>query len=343
MAKFNPNDVGLVNGNIFGMPYTYAEAETVIIPVPWDVTTSYHKGTSKGPQAVLEASPQIDFYNAFTKNAWEHKVFFEPVDENWVKKNEELNRLSEKIIQKQEQGIALSGDDLSNLKKINEASAELNEYVYRKTQVIFNDGKTPVLLGGDHSSPLGIIKAYAEKYNELSVLQIDAHADLRIAYEGFEYSHASIMHNVLNETGIDMLVQAGIRDICEDEVKYIEKEPRINTFFDWELKHQLYEGKTWDTLCNEIVVRLTDTVYISFDIDGLDPKLCPNTGTPVPGGFELEQINYLLLKIIDSGKKIVGFDLNEVSPDLSNPENDWDANVGARTLWMLLCRLYDCK
>ena len=336
---FNPNDVAVFNGNIFGLPYTYSEAETVIIPVPWDVTTSYHKGTANGPKAVLEASPQLDFYNAFVKNAWEHKLFFEPINDYWVKKNQELNKLSADLIAKMESGIPFTAEDEANLNEINKASEELNQFVYEKAQAIFEDGKKPVLLGGDHSTPLGIIKAYSEKYEELSVLQIDAHADLRIAYEGFKYSHASIMHNVLSETDIEMLIQVGIRDICDDEIKYIEKEPRINTFFDWELKHQLYEGKTWDTLCSEIAVRLTDNVYISFDIDGLDPKLCPNTGTPVPGGFELEQINYLLLKIVDSEKKIVGFDLNEVSPDRFNPNNDWDANVGARALWMLSCFL----
>ncbi len=341
MSSFNPNNVGLTNGNIFGFPYTYDEAQTVIIPVPWDVTTSYHKGTANGPEAILKASPQIDFYDAFTPKAWEHKVYFEPVDSYWKNQNTELNKLSSELIRKMENGIELSEKDLDNIQHINTVCAELHQFIYQKAKSILNDGKTPVLVGGEHSTPLGLIRAYSEKYDDLSILQIDAHADLRIAYEKFDYSHASIMHNVLQETDIQMLVQVGIRDICQDEVDYIEHEPRINTFFDYELKHRLYEGETWEKLCNEIVTRLTDTVYVSFDIDGLNPKLCPHTGTPVPGGFEIEQINYLLLKLLDSGKKIVGFDLNEVAPNPNHPRDDWDANVGARVLWMLLCRLYN--
>ena len=113
-----------------------------------------------------------------------------------------------------------------------------------------------------------------------------------------------------------------------------KNDPRIHTFYDWDLKEAAFSGKTWDQQVAEICNALPQNIYISFDIDGLIPALCPNTGTPVPGGFELEQISYLLFKLIATGKKIIGFDLNEVSP---GENDDWDANVGARALWTLVC------
>jgi len=186
------------------------------------------------------------------------------------------------------------------------------------------------VLGGDHNSPLGLIQALAEKHTNFGILQIDAHADLRIAFEGFEFSHASIAHNALKLKQISKLVQVGIRDICQEEIDYISNSKgKIKTFFDWDIKQQQFEGKTWATICDEIIAELPENIYITYDIDALDPKLCPNTGTPVPGGFEYDQVNYLINKITESKKKIIGFDLNEVG------NNEWDANVGARILFKL--------
>ncbi|PIZ06753.1 MAG: agmatinase, partial [Flavobacteriales bacterium CG_4_10_14_0_8_um_filter_32_5] len=186
------------------------------------------------------------------------------------------------------------------------------------------------VLGGDHNSPLGLIQALAEKHTNFGILQIDAHADLRIAFEGFEFSHASIAYNALKLKQISKLVQVGIRDICQEEIDYISNSKgKIKTFFDWDIKQQQFEGKTWATICDEIIAELPENIYITYDIDALDPKLCPNTGTPVPGGFEYDQVNYLINKITESKKKIIGFDLNEVG------NNEWDANVGARILFKL--------
>ncbi len=165
------------------------------------------------------------------------------------------------------------------------------------------------------------------------ILQIDAHCDLRKAYEGFNYSHASIMYNVLNEVPqVKKLVQAGIRDFCQEEWDYIcNSDFRVITYFDKNIKERQYEGQTWKQIADEIIQHLPEKVYISFDADGLDPKLCPNTGTPVQGGFETEQVFYLFKQILQSGRKIIGFDLNEVGVG----ENDWDSNVGARVLFKL--------
>ena len=140
------------------------------------------------------------------------------------------------------------------------------------------------------------------------------------------------MNNALKIPQVKKLVQLGIRDYCIDENEtIIQSKGRIKTFFDRDVKHRLYEGQTWTSICNEIIAELPDHVYISFDIDGLDPKLCPNTGTPVMGGLETDQVFYLFEKIVLAGKKIIGFDLCEVAPG----ENQWDANVGARVLYKL--------
>jgi agmatinase len=130
------------------------------------------------------------------------------------------------------------------------------------------------------------------------------------------------------------LVQVGIRDISEREVELSAENNRVSTFYDWQLKNESYNGKTWANQVEEIISELPENVYLSFDIDGLKPELCPNTGTPVAGGFELQEISYLFFKLVDSGKKIIGFDLNEVAP---GNDGDWDANVGARALWQLVC------
>ena len=189
------------------------------------------------------------------------------------------------------------------------------------------------LVGGDHSIPLGYLRALPNFYARFGVLQIDAHADLRKAYQGFTYSHASIMYNALKIPAVNALVQVGIRDLCEEENEVIRRaRGRVVTFFDEDIKSAMYSGRTWDNVCDKIIEALPENVYISFDIDGLDPKLCPGTGTPVPGGLEFYQVIHLLKRLAVAGKRIIGFDLNEVAP---SKDNDWDANVGARMLYQL--------
>jgi agmatinase len=205
--------------------------------------------------------------------------------------------------------------------------------VYDQTRVLLQQGKLVGLIGGDHSTPLGFWRAIGEHYGDFGILQIDAHCDLRTAYEGFRYSHASVAYNGLTEIPqISRLVQIGVRDYSQSEWDYIcNSDYRVITYFDRELKNRMFEGEIWKSICDEIISHLPNKVYISFDVDGLDPKLCPNTGTPVHGGFEADQINYLFKKIIQSGRKLIGFDLVEVGVG----ENDWDSNVGARELWKL--------
>ena len=338
MTTFDPNGVGIANGNLFGFPVNESEAEIVVIPIPWDATASYGKGTSDGPQAILDASTQLDFYHPKLENAYQTKVFMTPISTEWKKINAEFCRKGMEYISFLEDGgnVAENQEFTELLRDMSEAQSALKLNLKEKAAKLLREGKIVAVLGGEHSTPLGLIEALNEKYENFGILQIDAHADLRDAYEGFEQSHASIMFNVLkNCPNVIKLVQVGIRDIAQSEVDIIEANySRINTFFDWDLKEQRFGGSTWREQVQTIISCLPDLVYISFDIDGLAPNLCPNTGTPVAGGFQLDEVNYLIFELINSGRKIIGFDLNEVSP---GSNNDWDANVGARALWNLVC------
>lgn len=335
--NFDPNGVGIANGNLFGFPVAENDANIVVIPVPWDATASYGKGTSDGPKAILEASTQLDFYHPQLPNAWNTKVFMTPISDEIKQINDLLCIEAVQYIDFLENGGILTQDSpfYESVSKINETSEQLKINLKERSTKLLNEGKIVAVLGGEHSTPLGLIQAIDEQGKDFGVLQIDAHADLRDAYEGFQQSHASIMHNVLSScTNLKKLVQVGIRDVANSEVELIANEPRVTTFFDWSLKERLFNGESWQSIVASIINELPQNVYISFDIDGLHPSLCPHTGTPVVGGFELEQINYLFFQLVESGRKIVGFDLNEVAP---GETGDWDANVGARALWNLIC------
>jgi agmatinase len=338
LSSFDPNSVGLKTNNIFGLPFSIDDSELVLLPVPWEVTVSYRNGTARGPENIFNASMQIDLYDADVPDAWKKGYFMLAEDKNIRKKSNYLRQCAELIISCLSEGGDLKCNDQlqHKLKEVNDGTLMLRDWVYEMTRNLLKEGKLVGLVGGDHSTPLGLIKALGDVHSEFGILQIDAHADLRNAYEGFIYSHASIMYNVLKETPqVNKLVQVGIRDYCDEELDLIRANPeRIRTFFDADIKSRLYEGDTWKMVCADIVNALPDKVYISFDIDGLDPKLCPDTGTPVPGGFEMEQIFYLFQQLHLSGRKIIGFDLNEVSCG-EHATDGIDAIVGARVLYKM--------
>jgi agmatinase len=328
MSTFDHNGPGL-KGKLFGLPVELESANLVIIPAPWEVTVTYQEGTAAAPQAILEASNQIDLYHHYVKEAWKIPVAMLPIADNFLAESNNLRNLARTHIQALENGQdAETGKVITT--KINEACENLNIYIKSQAQALLRAGKMVAMLGGDHSTPLGLIRALAERNDRFGILQIDAHADLRKAYEGFTYSHASIMFNALKLPAVSRIVQVGIRDYCEEEVQMMQRAGgRVKTFFDADIKTQLAEGAGWKSICDKIIDELPPLVYISFDIDGLRPNLCPNTGTPVPGGFEFEQATYLIQQVIKSGRKIIGFDLCEVG------NQEWDASVGARMLWEL--------
>jgi agmatinase len=337
MSAFDPNGVGIANGNIFGFPYTESEATIVIVPTPWDATASYGKGTSNGPEAILEASTQLDFFHPDLDRAYDTKVYMSPVSQEWKEINAHCCEQGLEYIQYLESNGEEKAREKyqSVLDEINTAHEALRANLKERCLALIGQGKIPAVLGGEHSTPLGLIEALNETYADFGILQIDAHADLRDAYEGFHQSHASIMFNVLQHAkNMSKLVQVGIRDVSEREVFLSRDSDRVQTYYDWNLKNEQYTGKTWAKQVDEMIAQLPQNVYVSFDIDGLKPELCPHTGTPVAGGFELQEISYLLFALANAGRRIIGFDLNEVAP---GSEGDWDANVGARALWQLVC------
>jgi agmatinase len=338
LSQFDVNSAGNPNNNIFGLPFSESESKVVILPIPWEVTVSYGAGTARSTEHILKASLQIDLYEVNNPDGWKHGFYMRPINPKILLKSDFLRKEAELYINYISKNEVVEDNSFmcKSLKDINEGSAFLNQWVYEQTKDLLNQGKLVGILGGDHSTPLGYWKAIAERHGDFGILQIDAHCDLRKSYEGFKYSHASITYNGLSEIPqLQRVVQVGVRDYSHSEWDYICKSNfRVVSFFDRDLKSRQYDGESWKDTCHDIINHLPEKVYISYDIDGLDPKLCPNTGTPVQGGLEAEQVHYLLMQILKSGRQILGFDLVEVGVS----ENSWDANVGARILWQL-CHL----
>ncbi len=338
LFDFDPNSVGNPNNNIFGLPFSEEDARLVLLPVPWEVSVSYKAGTARAAEHICKASLQVDLIDDDIRDGWRQGIFMRDLDKNILLKSDYLRKEAELYINYIAQGEKVTDSKFmcKVLKEINDGSTFLNQWVYEQTKELLDAGKLVGLVGGDHSTPLGFYKAIAEKHGDFGILQIDAHCDLREAYANLKYSHASIMYNALAEVPeVVKLVQVGTRDYSLSEVEYINNSKgRVVTYFDKGIKERGYVGETWQKIVGEIITHLPQKVYISFDIDGLDPKLCPGTGTPVQGGFETQEVYYLFKKIIDSGRHLIGFDLNEVGVS----SNEWDENVGARVLFKL-CNL----
>jgi agmatinase len=335
IAGFDPSQPGLADATIFGLPFTAEESEIIVVPAPWEVTVSYGAGASEGPEAVLEASFQVDLQHQEFPELWKQGIYFDSNAqiEEWAANSAKFKAMAQPVIKALESGKDIAGDAAlqADLDAINIACGEFKDQLRKRVLGWMEQGKKVVLLGGDHSTPLGYYEALASKHDNFGLLHLDAHMDLRIAYEGFTYSHASIMYNALQLPQISKIVQVGIRDFCPQEVDVVKEQgSRVKVFTDTDLKAESFEGRTWKQQCDAIIEALPQKVCISFDIDGLYPWYCPNTGTPVPGGFSFEQAAYLFSRLAESGKEIIGFDLVEVAP---GENDDWDGNVGARMLF----------
>ena len=321
----------------FGLPYAAQECSVVMVPVPWEATVSYGRGTAKGPAAIRTASAQLDLYDPELAayglaRPWVYGVHLldeDPTVQGW---NETACRLAAPVIAG---GGAPAGS--AEVRRVDELGATLDAWVHDTTTHWRRRGHIVGMVGGDHSSSLGAIQAAAEAHEGLGILHVDAHADLRDAYEGFARSHASVMHNVLEQVpGVARIVQVAIRDLSAAEAERIDRDARLHPFFDHVLRRA--SGQAWEAQCASIVAALPQSVYVSFDIDGLDPALCPHTGTPVPGGLSFGQAMTLLRVLATSGRRIVGFDLVEVAPPAAGfgqPHQQWDGNVAARLVYRL--------
>lgn len=332
--QFHPEEPGDTSGGIFGLPFNTDEASVIVVPVPWEVTVSYRPGTAQGPKAILEASPQLDLYDEDYADIWKKGIAMAEFPSEMLAENNRMRPLAQLLIEFQEAGGKKEDDSFmeSQLETLNKSCADMVKQVRNTTSTYLDNGKKVILLGGDHSTPLGYLQALAQRHNDFGILQIDAHMDLRDSYEGFTYSHASIMYNALKLESVSKIVQVGLRDYAKSELDlHRESKGRLKAHTDRKIRKDLFEEYSWMELCHGIVEDLPDKVYISFDIDGLQPWLCPNTGTPVPGGLQLEEVMYLFDVLKASGREIIGADLVEVAPG----QDEWDGNVGARILYRL--------
>ena len=312
--------------NLYGLNSIYENSAVIVIPVPWEGTVSYGRGTSAAPAAILKASQQIDLCDPECGRVYEKGIFMlniPSVSKEWV--------------------VGGDGEGYNKVALVNQLSAKVNEYVYSAAQQIINDGKIPIVLGGEHSVSYGAIKAMAEgrRDGSFGILHLDAHFDLRKAYEGFIFSHASSMYNVIqNIPQIEKLVSVGVRDFCDEELEFASASEKIKFCLDSDLALAKMQGDNWSDIADRVIQELPDNVWVSFDIDALDPSLSPHTGTPVPGGLSFHEANYLLRRVVETGRKIIGADLCEVAP---GKDSEWDANVGMRVLYKLFGWICQCR
>ena len=270
--------------------YDYAGSEIIILPVPYDETSTWMKGADKGPDAILDASVNLEFYDVETESEAHLKGIF----------------TMDPILQKRSPG-------------------ELVEDVYYRVLSLLADKKFPVIIGGNHTVSIGSVKAFSEYYENLSVLQLDAHTDLRQEYEGSEFNHACAMARAREFAPI---VQVGIRSMSAEERSYVSRD-RI--FY----AHNLYYDKK---LYDKAIDKLTENVYITIDLDVFDPSVMPSTGTPEPGGPEYFEILHFLNKVIKK-KNVVGFDVVELCPSTGNKAPDF---IAAKIIYQLLSYRF-CK
>jgi agmatinase len=278
-----------VKGRYGGLPDEFSDfltSRVIIVPVPFDLTTTYQHGTEKGPAALIEASRHMELYD--------------------IETNSTIYQI----------GIHTSPAIKSS------SSKQMQEEVYRRTAEYLSNKKFVVTLGGEHSISFAPIKAHAEHFPGLSILQIDAHADLQDAYEGNPWSHASVMARVKELPQISSIVAVGIRSMSQEEAQVVDKE---KTFFG----HELDALGVW---IDKVINQLSDRVYITFDLDGFDSSLMPSTGTPEPGGLQWNQ-TMSLLKQVAAKKNIVGFDVVELCPSPSNLAPDY---LAAKLLYKIL-------
>ena len=336
-SSFDP-DAAATGDGLFGLDTRIEDAKLVVIPVPFDATTSYRPGTAAGPAAVLEASMQVDLEDLQYGAIWKAGFAMLPIPKDIAALSKSARRAAEPVIAA---GGAKSGNraHAKALATVNAASERVHGYVATEAARILDRGAIPALLGGDHASPFGLIAELSQRHPGMGILQIDAHADLREEFEGFRWSHASIFHNVMTRLpGVGRLVQVGIRDFGLREREFVEQSKgRVKCFYDQDLRDRQFAGGakgSWRAISTDIVKALPKEVYISFDIDGLTPDHCPATGTPVPGGLTFAEMAHLLETLAKSGRRVIGFDLCEVAP--AKGDGEWNANVGARTLYKLL-------
>ena len=334
--NFDPEGTFSKDSSIFGMPED-ENATLHLLPTAWEPTTSFKKGTALGPKALFEATKQMDLYHPYFRKTYEKGIYWNKELLGQTKNlNDKALKPAKRVVDSLENDLKPSDEDLNT---VNDLSDQFNQLVYDESLKALNQNKIVGLVGGDHSCPFGLIKALSEKTEEpFSIVHIDAHFDLRKAYQGFTHSHASIMYNV--KTLIPnppSLFQLGLRDFCESEIKFAEEKSIF--LLDQELQKKTLSEQSFDQILTDLFEKLDHQVYISFDIDGLSPEHCPNTGTPVPGGLSYNQAVFMVQWLHAKGHKLIGFDLVEVAPNnAQSPLGEGlDETLGSRLLYELSC------
>ena len=264
--------------------YDYSESGIIIVPVPYDETSTWMKGADKGPDAILDSSINIEFYDVETSSEAHLKG---------------INTIAP-ILEK-------------------ETPEKLVKDVYDRIFSILSDKKFPVIIGGNHTVSIGAIKAFSEYFENLTILQLDAHADLRQIYEGSVFNHACAMARAREFAPV---IQVGIRSMSAEELPFVERD-RI--FF----SHELYYDKS---LYHRALDKLTGNVYITIDLDVFDPSIMPSTGTPEPGGPPYFELLHFMRDVIKS-RNVVGFDVVELCPSETNKSPDF---IAAKIIYQLL-------
>lgn len=266
----------------------YENSEIVLIPVPYDGTSTWIKGADKGPQAIIEASDSIEMWDIETQS----EVYLKGIH-----------------------------TDSAVLEK--SSPEAMFEAVYQRVAQRLSDEKWVGILGGEHSVSCGSIKAHAEKFADLTVLQIDAHADLREEYHGSKFNHACVMRRAQEWCRV---VQVGIRSVCKEEMEFIDP----NSIF---YAHQLWQNNDW---IDKVIEKLSSNVYLTIDLDGLDPSILPSTGTPEPGGLSWWQL-LTLIERLTKAKRLVGFDVVELCPNPAEKSSDL---LAAKLVYKILSMKY---
>ena len=332
--KFDPNGAIPDNGNYFGIPLEPEEAALVLISAPWDLSLKVRNGSSFAPDAIIEASRSVDFFEPMAPNSWRKGIATVPIDYTIQDLSHRLRSDAERIVKVYDRQGATTFDNLvyeRSVRRVNDGYQTLNDNIYEQSMTWLKRGKIVGLVGGDQSVAYGHIRAIAEHYGSLGVLHIDSSCNLKRCHQGMEFSHASVMYNVLRDVPqVERLVGVGVRAFSPEEWQRAESDSRITLFTGQSLWSRHFEGTPWATVVNEIVESLPQYVYISLDINGLTLECSPHNGMVVAGGLRFPEIIYLLDKIVESGRKIVGFDLSEVVPDV---EDKTDAEIASRLLY----------
>ena len=316
----------------FDVETSFEDSRMILIPVPWSATVSYGRGAEQGPQLIRQASDQLDFFNPLLKLSYNEKIHFLPEDSS-------IQAMSGQALSwVQEIRRGFKKQDVKLYENVNESCRALLDWIYEKSLKIFSQNKIPALVGGDHSISEALISLVGERTKgDYGVLHLDAHADLRPNYEGFKYSHAGVMYNVLNlPFPPKKLVQIAVRDFSQQEYNLIQKDNRIQCYFDDWIYNRMFKGEVWADLCHHIVSQLPERFYVSLDVDALDWSYAPDTGTPVPGGLSFNQVLYLLAETRKQNKKLIAFDVVESSGGgVISQSSEWNGNVSARLIYFL--------